>query len=289
MELLSAIAGLLLPFIVIPVFLYALYCIHYFLTQPNLLFRPYKSITIHSPSRDVDHTEFLITTADRVQISAWYIPVCNPIATILFCHGNAGNLTQRIDSFHIFRELSCDVFIFDYRGYGISKGKPTEKGLYKDADAVWNYLVKGIRKSPEEIILFGRSLGGGVASYLAEKYSPAALILESSFTSVPDLVPQVMPFAPKPIKLLTRYKFNTLERMKNIRCPVLVVHSQEDLLIPYHHGITLYEAASQPKYFLQIHGDHTYGFWDSRDIYTQGLKQFFESIKLNTDIPNEEK
>jgi fermentation-respiration switch protein FrsA (DUF1100 family) len=276
----------LLPLFAGAFILFSIYVVrstHFYKIQPHLLYRPQLNVEVRSRDKNVDHEEIIFQTEDYVTISAWYVPyepmerVKKTGKVVLFCHGNAGNISQRIDTFNIFRQLELSTFIFDYRGYGKSAGIPGEKGTYLDADGAWNYLVKEMKVKPVEIIVFGRSLGGGIASYLAQKYQPRALIIESSFTSIPDLATRGQ--RRTPLKLLIRFKYNTKDRLKHIHCPVLIVHSQDDRLIPFDHGRALYEAANPPKKFLRITGDHQYGFLKSGTLYVEGLKKFIRELK----------
>ncbi len=291
----------LLGAILVPFFIYIGHCVRFYRIQSHFIYSPHLGLEVKSKNKTIEHEEIIYQTTDGISISAWYVPFIaktHPAAdnantadelqepvppvpgsskgVILFCHGNAGNISQRIDSFEIFRELGFSTFIFDYRGYGESEGKTSEKGTYLDAEGAWNYLVREKKVKPEEIIVFGRSLGGGVASYLAQKYQPRALIIESSFTSIPDMA---RVFFPKlPLKLLLRFKYNTRERLKDIYCPVLIIHSPDDRTIPIICGKTLYETANPPKKFLQIKGDHLYGFIKSKKKYINGLREFFDQL-----------
>ena len=157
----------------------------------------------------------------------------------------------------MFHRLGLSTFIIDYRGYGQSEGSPSEQGTYLDAEAAWRYLVEERGVPPDQIIVFGESLGGAVAAWLAQTHSPQALILLSTFTSIPDIGAQTYPFMP--VRMLARIQYNTLARMPEINCPVLIVHGQEDEIVPYGHGQQLFEAANQPKEFLEIKGSHNEG------------------------------
>lgn len=288
--------------ILVPFLIYIGYCIRFYRSQSYFIYNPHIGLEVKSKNKTIEHEEITFQTKDGITISAWYvtfIPKAPQVAdnseaadelqepitpgvpessrgVILFCHGNAGNISQRIDSFEIFRELGFSTFIFDYRGYGKSEGKPSEKGTYQDAEGAWNYLVREKKVKPEEIIVFGRSLGGGIASYLAKKYQPRALIIESSFTAVSDIARAFFPSLP--LKLLLRFKYNTRERLKDIHCPVLIIHSPDDRTIPFVCGEILYEAANPPKKFLPIKGDHLYGFVESKKRYIKGLRDFFDEL-----------
>lgn len=275
----------------VPLLFYLYYWYYFRQLQPRLLYSRFGDIEIKSGKKNVIHQEITYITRDGEAISAWFVPFKDNIpepddeedpkpkesnGTVLFCHGNAGNISQRIDSFHLFHALGLDVFIFDYRGYGQSTGTPSEKGTYLDADGAWECLTRKLKVKPEEIILFGRSLGGAVASYLAQTYHPRGLILESTFTSIPELVPSVLRFTY--FKLPIRYNYNTRKRLKKIHCPVLVIHSPDDQIIPYFHGQALFEAANEPKQFMRIKGEHTYGYLKSKWFYLEGLKDFLGQL-----------
>jgi fermentation-respiration switch protein FrsA (DUF1100 family) len=195
---------------------------------------------------------------------------------VLFCHGNAGNISHRLDSIRLFHELGLSVLIFDYRGYGQSSGKPTEKGTYRDADAAWHYLVTLRGILPGHIILFGRSLGAPIAADLATRQSAAAVILESAFTSVPDVAAKFYPWLP--VRWLSRYQYNTRKKLASIHSPVMIVHSRDDEIIEYANGERLFEAANEPKQFLELRGGHNDGFMVSGKDYIRGLNNFLDNV-----------
>ena len=213
-----------------------------------------------------------LQTSDGVKISAWFVSAKKAKGVILFCHGNAGNMSHRLGSIELFHKLGYSTLIFDYRGYGKSEGSPSEKGTYMDAQAAWDYLVDTRKVSPGNIIISGRSLGGAVAAALAKDNHPAALILESTFTSVPDLAAQLYPFLPA--RLICCFSYNTKARVAQVKCPVLVVHSRDDEMIHISHGRALFEAAKQPKRFLELAGGHNDSVNSSAAVYTKGLEAF---------------
>jgi fermentation-respiration switch protein FrsA (DUF1100 family) len=215
-------------------------------------------------------------TDDSIKLHGWFIPHNNAKETVLFFHGNAGNISHRLDSIEIFNRLELNVFIIDYRGYGRSEGKITEKGTYRDAEAAWNYLNKTRDIDGQQIIIFGRSLGASIASWLASKHTPAALIIESGFTSVPSMGQRFYPFLP--IRWLTHFKYDTKQYVKNISCPVLVAHSKNDEIIPYDEGREIFDAAAEPKQFLEMRGGHNDGFIVSGSTYVEGLRSFINGI-----------
>jgi len=215
-------------------------------------------------------------TQDGLKLYGWWIPANPERGVILFCHGNAGNISHRLDSILIFHKLGMSVFIFDYRGYGLSEGRPTESGTYRDADAAWDYLLQTRRIPPERIIPFGRSLGGAIAAHVAASRPSRALIVESAFTSLRDIAKDHLPWVPD--FFLAGYRYHTLESVREFTKPILVVHSPEDEIIPFKHGLTLYRAAQSPKQFLEIHGSHNGGFMESAKAYEKGLRAFLDSV-----------
>ena len=219
-----------------------------------------------------DYADVNFETADGISLHGWYVYARNPRGTVLFLHGNAGNISHRLDSIAIFHELGLDTFIFDYRGYGQSEGKPGEEGTYRDAEAAWEHLVTERGEDPARIVVFGRSIGGAVAAWLATKHKPAALIVESSFTSAVDMAAQLYPFMP--VRLISRLRYPVIDFVTRIMSPILIVHSRDDEIIPFAMGKALYEAAPEPKAFLELAGDHNNGFLLSRDRYRRKLSEF---------------
>ena len=268
----KTLAGFFVSFVII----YLIILVSVYVFQGALLYFPRKYLEASPLDAGLQYETILYEAEDGVKISAWYIPCEGAEKAILFCHGNAGNISHRIDSIKIFYQLGFNVFIFDYRGYGQSRGKPSEKGLYRDVKGAWDYLIEKKNFREDQIVLFGRSLGGTVASWMAARTKPGALIVESAFTSVPDLARKIYPFLP--VRLLCRHVFAAIDYVKQVKCPVLVVHSPDDELIPFKHGQLLFEAAPAPKEMLTIRGSHNQGFYQSHDIYTKGLKKFLDNI-----------
>ena len=253
---------------------YALILVIVYFKQERMLYFPEKEIWQTPDNISLKYDEINFKTKDGLNISGWYIPAENEKGVLLFCHGNAGNISHRLESINIFNSLNLSVLIFDYRGYGKSEGKPSEHGTYLDAEAAWDYLVNVKGKSPKEIIIFGRSLGGAVAAEIAVRKNPAALIIESCFTSVPELGKTFYPWLP--VKLISKFKYSTIDKIGSINCPKLIIHSPEDEIISFSHGKSLYENALQPKEFLKIKGGHNEGFLISGKTYNDGLKIFLE-------------
>jgi len=243
-----------------------------FVFQSHYVYYPEGELIADPANIGLEFESVHFETADGVKLFGWFIPADNARGVILFCHGNAGNISHRLDSIQIFHRLGLDVFIFDYRGYGQSEGSPTEEGTYQDAEAAWQYLIETRQTDPSQIIIFGRSLGGAVASWLAQSHQPGALILESTFTSLPEVAATHYPYLP--VRFLLRFQYNTAEYLGRIDCPVLIVHSRDDEIMPFSHGRRLFEIAGEPKELLEIHGTHNEGFITSGKLYEQGLEAF---------------
>jgi fermentation-respiration switch protein FrsA (DUF1100 family) len=174
----------------------------------------------------------------------------------------------------MFYRLGYNTFIFDYRGYGESSGTPSEPGTYLDAQAAWQYLVEKRALPPDSIVLFGESLGGAIAAWLAAHEKPALLVLASAFTSVPDMAAKMYPFLP--VRLLSRFEYNTIDYLRNVTCPVFVAHSPQDEIVPFAQGQALYDAAPDPKQFLELAGGHNNGFIYMRDNWEKALSEFID-------------
>ncbi|MDI6402137.1 alpha/beta hydrolase [Balneolaceae bacterium ANBcel3] len=255
---------------------YLLILLLMYLLQASFVYYPSREITTTPQDRGLDYEDVKLKTSDGIMIHGWYVPASQDRATLLFFHGNAGNVSHRMESITLFHELGLNVLIIDYRGYGNSKGTPSEKGTYEDARAAWNFLTQVKDKKPESIILFGRSLGGGIASWLATQTQPAALVLEASFTSAPDLASELYPFLP--VNLLMHIRYPVLKHIANTDAPVMVLHSKNDEIIPFHHGKRLYEEASEPKRWLEMRGGHNDGFIETGDVYITAWEQFISDF-----------
>ena len=226
------------------------------------------------------YEEVILNTVDDERIHAWFIPA-NPFEktadkTILFMHGNAGNISHRLETIQVFHKLGFNFFIFDYRGFGESTGSPGEKGTYLDANAAWEYLLQEKNLKPDQIILHGRSLGGGVAAELAKNESPAMLILESTFISMPEVSKIHYPFMPT--NLIVKHKYKTFNKLKSIKCPILVIHSRDDEVIPFTHAEMNFENANNPKKFIGLRGGHGNGFLLSKQMYIDGLHEALQTM-----------
>ena len=225
----------------------------------------------------VPYDDFTISTEDGEKLNVWWVPAASPRGAVLILHGNAGNISQRIDYALMFRKLGYATLLVDYRGYGKSSGAPSEEGTYRDADAAWRWLTQTRGIAERDIVVFGESLGGGVASWIAARHTPRALVLASTFTSAVDLGAELYWFLP--VRLISRFRYDTFQRLPEVRAPVLVVHSPGDEIIPYSHGQRLYAAAREPKAFLELSGGHNEGFVFRRPEWGAALGRFLETAR----------
>jgi fermentation-respiration switch protein FrsA (DUF1100 family) len=258
---------------------YVLLALALYLLQGKMVFLsglPGRALTATPDDIGLEYENVSLATSDDERLHGWYVPATDRRGVVLFFHGNAGNISHRLDSIGTFHQLGLDTLIIDYRGYGQSTGKTSEQGTYLDAQAAWNYLVDERGIPADQIIIFGRSLGGAIGAWLGAQNTPAALIIESSFSSGVDMARRLYPFLP--VRLITRLRYPVEEYASLLECPVLVVHSRNDEIIPFEMGQSIYAAVKQRKSFLELRGDHNNGFFISRHDYFVGMNSFIESV-----------
>ncbi len=258
--------------VLIALLFYIIFVALLFIFQSRLLYFPRRALATTPEDVGLSYTTVTFPAADGTTLAGWYVPADDTRGVILFCHGNGGNISYLLESIMQYNRLGFDVFLFDYRGYGASSGKPSERGTYLDAEGAWRYLSEERKIAPSKIILIGRSLGGAVAAWLAQQVTPRALVVESAFTSVPDIAAGAYRFLPA--RLLCRFRYCTGEYLRHVHCPVLIVHSPSDEIIPFSHGRHLFEAAQTQKEFLEIVGGHNDAFSYSNSVYELGLTAF---------------
>ncbi len=239
---------------------YAVVLILMTLFQERLVFLPGvgRALVATPSARGLPWAPAPIRTADGETLGAWWIPAPAPAGAVLVFHGNAGNISHRLDYAVMFRALGYSTLLVDYRGYGESSGTPDEAGTYRDAEAALRWLADAQGLAANDVVMFGESLGGAVAAWLAARHPPRALILASAFTSAPDLGADLYPWLP--VRLLARIRYDTRAELRRVRAPVLVAHSPEDDIVPWTHGQALYAEAAEPKAFLALGGGHNDGF-----------------------------
>jgi fermentation-respiration switch protein FrsA (DUF1100 family) len=261
--ILLTISIILLPFIFIR-----------FLEHKSLYY-PFKQIEMTPENIGLDYENVSVTTEDGANITGWFIPSESPRATLLFAHGNGGNISHRLEKIRMFNELNVNTFIFDYRGYGASDGSPSETGLYLDAKAAYTYLLNDKKIPAKQLVGYGESLGGTVVIDLAVHNELGGLIIESSFTSVRDMGKKIFPFIPA---FLYKTNFDALSKIVSVKCPVLAFHSPEDEIVPYELGKQLFEAVPGPKYFIDLRGRHNDAFLVSEELFKSEIDLFIDRL-----------
>jgi len=212
-------------------------------------------------------------TRDNVTINGWFFRNPQAPSTVIFAHGNAGNMSDRLFKIKFFHDLGLNIFIFDYRGYGKSQGKPSEAGIYLDAQAAYDYLQSRGDVNMKDIILYGASIGGVAVIDLATHRKAALLVVESSITSAQDMAQILYPFVPS---FFLSLKFDSINKVRSLGVSKLFIHSPDDEVVPYWIGQKLYEAAAQPKEFLKIHGGHNDG---SITVDPAAAREFIRILK----------
>ena len=219
------------------------------------IYFPTKQIEFYPKDIDLDYEEISFNTKDNVSLNGWFIPGKRPRATLIFCHGNAGNISNRLEFIRLFNSINLNIFIFDYRGYGKSKGSPNEKGTYLDVRAAYEYVCSRDDVDKNKVIVYGESLGGAVAIDLAKDQEDLmALITFGSFSSTKDMAKAVYPFLP--IWFMVSMKYDNISKVKDIKIPKLIAHGANDEIVPFKQGEALFKEAANPKEFLVLRGGH---------------------------------
>ena len=267
----------LLAFLAFAAILYVGLALVLYLLQGRMVFLPHlpgRALDATPEAIGLDYEDAVIETADGERLHGWFVPADTARGTLLFFHGNAGNISHRLQSLLIFNRLGLDVLMVDYRGYGQSSGSPGEQGTYLDARAAWDYLVGERGVEGDRVVIFGRALGGAVGAWLASRddVSPAGLVVESTFSSGLDMGRRLYPVLP--VRLITRIDYPVKDYVTAVEAPLLVIHSRDDEIIPFDMGRAVFDAATGPKSFLELSGDHNAGFWLSRETYVPALDDF---------------
>ncbi|MFC1645912.1 alpha/beta hydrolase [Candidatus Omnitrophota bacterium] len=248
-------------------------------------FRHFEWKSIFFPTREFAYTpdafglayeDVFIETEDNLKINAWFIPsASNGRYTVLLSHGNGGNISNRVEKIAILHKLGLSVFIYDYRGYGKSNGIPSERGIYLDTLAAYNYLIRERGIPADSIIVYGESLGAVVAVDLTSKQKAKALILEGAFTNAKDMSREIYPFLPT---FLLQSKLDSLSKIKGISIPKLFIHSQNDEIVPIHLSRKLFDAALEPKSFITVDGGHNTCYLDSKVEFAESIASFVDTL-----------
>jgi len=240
--------------------------------EPKLFYHPDRAPF----STPTGVTDLNLTASDGVPIHGWFVPAPAAKVTVLFLHGNAGNLGNRQTKIAILRDSGAEVCAIDYRGYGRSGGTPSEAGTYRDARAAYDYLTQTMHRSPRNIVVYGESLGTAVTVELATHVPVGGVVLEEAFTSVRDAWQKLLPSSP--VRWLVRNRYDTIHKINRLSAPLLIFHTRHDEFFPMENAERLLAAAPEPKQLVELQGGHNDAFWTSRVIYRQALWQFFNQL-----------
>ncbi|BCM92292.1 putative protein [Abditibacteriota bacterium] len=252
--------------------------------EPRMIFYP------HIPTRQLEQTPDKVglkyesvdlRTTDGVSLHGWFLP-CRAESeatgfTLLYFHGNAGNISHGLSKCRTFVELGLDVLAIDYRGYGQSEGRPSEKGTYSDASAAYDYLTQQRHTPSEKIVVYGESLGSGVAVDLAARVPVRAVVLEAPFTSIADVAQRIFWFLP--VHPFVRNRYDSIRKISCINAPLLLLHSRNDEFFRIRHSLRLLKAATEPKHLVELRGKHAVAFSESLDICRPALQNFLTQPK----------
>ncbi|HUJ10715.1 MAG TPA: alpha/beta hydrolase [Verrucomicrobiae bacterium] len=283
--------------------------------EPHMLYYPDRDLEATPDQIGLNYDDVTLVASDGVKINGWLVhgvhavvaPVSGALSvaagtaattkspvTVLFFHGNAGNISHRLDKLQILAGLGADIFIIDYRGYGRSEGSPNEIGTYRDAEAAYEYVTKRVagepraalaargaamssRGNPSAVVVYGESLGSAIAVDLATKHPVGGVIIEEAFTSIGDVGQKMFPFLP--VRWLVRNKYDTLSKIGRINAPLLMFHSREDEFFNIRHAQRLLAAAKEPKQLVELHGDHNDAFAVSAETYRNALRAFLDHLR----------
>ncbi len=259
-------------------------CAWLYFRQSALVFFP-REVLENSPSDfKLRYEDFQVESSNGSTLYGWHVftETDSTRGTILFCHGNGGNISHRLELISLWSSLGFEVFAFDYQGYGQSSGAPSEEATYADVRACWKYLTIEREIAPASILLLGRSLGAAVATHLAAELSktnqptPAGLILEAPFTSIPDMGARLYPFLP--VRLLSRITYDNQANLAQIHLPVLFLHGVDDAITPITMGKKVYHSANEPKRFVALPGGHEDTFIIAQNEYSAALLTFADNV-----------
>jgi fermentation-respiration switch protein FrsA (DUF1100 family) len=251
------------------------------------MFRWFERAQVYHPGRELKATgaelrrpfeDVRLRTEDGVELHAWFFPADDAAGgeprVFLVCHGNAGNISHRLGLCAALLRTGAAVLLFDYRGYGLSSGRPSEEGTYRDAQAAFGWLrARGF--TAEQIVAFGESLGGAVATELAVREPLGGLVLQSTFTSIPDMGAELFPWLP--VRWLGTIRYDTLSKLSRLHMPLLILHSREDDLVAFRHAERNLAAANEPKRLAELSGGHNDPVFE-QPAFQEVLKGWLRSL-----------
>ncbi len=243
--------------------------------ESKSVFFPAKNIESYPHDIGISFEDVYVTTADNIRLNGWFVPSESTTYTILFLHGNGGNISHRLEKLKMLLDCKTNVFLVDYRGYGKSEGHPSERKVYSDAQTFYDYLIQEKHTPPDKIIIYGESLGTAVAIDVASRNRIKGIILEGAFSSGKDMARKIYPFIPR---FFFSNIFDSMSKIKKVKAKKLFIHSKNDEIVPYDLARKLYENALQPKIFVDIIGGHNTAFIDSQDKYISSIKEFIANL-----------
>ncbi len=250
-----------------------------FIFQRNLMYHPSEN-NYFGDKLEVNIEKVNIKTSDNINLLGWFHKKdLNKFKTIVYFHGNAGTLDNRIHKLNHFKDMDVNFLIIAWRGFSGNKGKPTEEGLYIDGLGAVNWIInQGVKE--EDIILYGESLGTGIATEIAQNKNFAGVILETPFTSMIKAAKEFYPYIP--VNLLLKDRYENYKKVKNINIPILVMHGEQDIIVPFKMGKKIYNLANEPKYsYFTKHDNHMMEFDDNLIIVLENFIKNYISKKIN--------
>lgn len=268
----------MMKFVLYGVFGIVLFVLFVRYLERTSVFYPEKDLLATPEDIGLDFEDTYFVTDDHVRLHGWFIKNETAKSTILIFHGNAGNIGGRLSTIEFYHQLGLNIFIIDYRGYGNSQGRPTEKGLYLDAKAAYQYLTTKRNILAENIIVYGASLGGAAAIDLVSRNMVGGIVIDSSFSSAKDMAKLIYPFIPSFMIFLD---FDNVKKVATIKAPKLFIHSIDDQTIPFKLGKKLFDAAAQPKILVEVSGVHDeIRKQDDSEIVRDSLHRFLKTYNL---------
>jgi uncharacterized protein len=257
---------LLLLVLLIPLY----YCGRLYFTQRSIIFRPSRQL-YHSPhDYRINFEDLYLESRSKKKIHGWWMPGPGN-KVIIFFHGTIGNLTYELPTIAFLHSLGASLLSIDYPGYGKSEGQPSERGCYEAADAAWDLVCQTKGFKSEDVILYGKSLGGAVATYLAANHKCGGLVFHSGFTSIPDMAQHIYPYLP--VRLFCHSSMNALKYVTKSECALLLMHSETDEFIPISQAYRVYEKATSPRQFIRLKGSHFSDSWQANPKVYESLKE----------------
>lgn len=254
--------------------------IMFYALQHKLLYHPVREHHATPNRYYLQHQEVYFPNATGQKLHGWFFPNPRATYTLLLCHGNAGNIADRLSLVQFFLQVPLQIFLFDYQGYGKSEGSPSEEGTYRDVEAAWKVLLETLHIPRERILVMGRSMGGPIASYLAAQQQPTALLLESTFSSFRDVGKHHFPLLPS---FLARFRYPTSQYVQAYRGPLLSLHSPHDQVVPFYLGEKIFREAKMPdKHFVRLNGGHNDNYLRSEQIYLGAVRALIQRLSPPT-------